>query len=174
MKKLNLTLTLSLLVILFSCTTRETENKEADIAAINAFINDYIRHAENEDIDSFMTSFTDDAKRSEPGFPTIIGKENIRASFKGIFDAGDNKIIPYGEPEVDVWNDLAYRYTTVTLQTKPKNLDTLIYTDMKVLTILQRQDDGSWKIYIDCINFHPTLSKESVDSELLDEPNPYY
>lgn len=172
MKKLtyNLTVLLFLFGILFGCA-RNTKNVgvEADIAAINEFYDKYMHYAQTGDIDNFITLWADDAKRSEPGIPTVVGKENIRANFKSKFDAFNHKITPYGEVELEVCKDMAFGYSTATLSSTPKEGGPPQHIDLKVLTIFKRQDDGSWKIYIDCVNFHPTLSKDSIPSEYMEE-----
>ncbi|MEN8157693.1 MAG: hypothetical protein ABFS10_12145, partial [Bacteroidota bacterium] len=44
--------------------------------------------------------------------------------------------------------------------------------DLKVVDIYKRQTDGSWKIYIDCINLNPKWSDDSISPELLDKQDP--
>ncbi len=158
-----------------SCVQQNRDaNIEDDIAAVNEFYNQYLQYAETGDLDNFITLFDDNALRSEPGIPAIVGKENIKERFKFIFSQANSKIHLHGDAKIELCGDLAYGYREGTLVSTPKDGSSAMKTDIKVLTIFKRQNDGSWKLYIDNINFHPTWSQDSIPSELLDEENPYY
>ncbi len=166
---------LIVLSILFGCAqkTKDT-NAEADIAAIDELVAQYFYYANTLNLDSFMSSFADDAIRAEPGMQSIVGKENIRERFKIIWNEAKFKISQYGEVKLEVCGDQAFSYRLVTLSSTPKEGGPVTNIDMKVLTVFKRQNDGSWKIYIDCLNFHPAWSKDSIPSEMLKEQSPYY
>jgi ketosteroid isomerase-like protein len=166
---------LIVLSILFSCTqnTKDTD-VEADIAAINELTYKYFHYSNTLNLDSFMTVFADNAIRAEPGLPSIIGKDNIRERFRIIWNQVNFEIFQYGEVIQEVCGDQAFSYRLVTLSSSPKEGGPTTHTDMKVLSIFKRQNDGSWKAYIDCYNLHPTWSRDSVPKELLEEQSPYY
>lgn len=177
MKKLtfNFPVLIIVLSILFGCAQNTKDaDVEADIAAINDLVAKYFRYANTLNMDSFMTSFADNAIRAEPGLPSIIGKDNIRERFRTIWAEADFKISQYGEVIIEVCGDQAFTYRLVTLSTIPEEGEPAIHTDLKVLTAFKRQNDGSWKIYIDCFNYHPTWSRDSIPTELLKEQSPYY
>jgi len=168
--KLNFPIFLFLFGILFSCAQNNKDaDVEADIAAIKEHYDQYVLCANTGDLDLFISLWADDATRMEPGTPAIVGKENIRPHFKKLFDQFNNKMIMIGETEVQVSGDLAFAYGTVTLSSTPREEGPAIQTDIKWLDILKRQADGSWKIYVDCINFHPTWSNEANPAELLEK-----
>jgi ketosteroid isomerase-like protein len=103
----------------------------------------------------------------------IIGKENIRARFKKILEAADYEITDVGEPIIEVIDSIAYEFRTVTIATFPKDGSDKMLADLKTLSILKKQADGSWKAYIDCVNFHPTWSMDTIPEGMREE-NPYY
>ncbi len=177
MKKLTFSfpVLLILLSILLGCAQNNKDiDVEADMAAISELSEKYFYYANTLNLDSFMTAFADNAIRAEPGLPSIIGKDNIRERFKIIWDQANFTISPYGKVIQEVCGDQAFGYTLVTLSSTPKEGGPTTHTDMKVLTVFKRQNDGSWKIYIDCYNLHPTWSRDSIPSEMLEEQSPYY
>ncbi len=175
--KLNFPVFLFLFSILFGCAQNNKDaNVEADIAAIKEHYDQYLHYVNTDDLDLFISLWADDATRMEPGTQAIVGKENIRAHFKMFFEQFNHKMVMIGETEVQVSGDLAFAYGTVTLSSTPKEEGSVIQTDIKWLDGLKRQADGSWKIYVDCINFHPTWSNEANPAELLEnqkQPSPY-
>ena len=164
---------LLLMAIIISGCTQNKNQEQDDIAAISEFYNQYFHFLETDDLDSFMTLWDDNAMRSAPDIPNSFGKEEIRSVFKNIFDASNNKFTPIGETKLEVCGNIAYGFRTLTLTSNPKEAGTTIHVDFNVLTIFKRQPDGSWKLYIDCMNYHPTWSMDSIASELK-EDNPYY
>jgi len=158
MKKSNWLLSTTILVITsamlcftFSCKKQDTE---ADIAAINELYDQYCLGANTGDLDLFISLWTDDAIRMEPNTSAIFGKEQVRAHFKISFEQFNINVAIYGETEVQVSDDLAFSRGTYTLSLTPKEEGPTTYIDGKWLDILKRQADGSWKIYIDCINYN--------------------
>lgn len=166
---------LFLVGFLLSCVQQhKAPDTGNDIAAIKAIYDEYFKYVEAGDLDNFMTLFDDNAMRGEPGIPTIMGKENIKERFSTLFSVADNQLTLIGEGKTEVSGDLAYGYCEVTLTSTPRDGSPVMQTDMKALTIFKRVYDGSWKIYIDNINFHPTWSQDTIPSDLLEEGNPYY
>ena len=165
--KLNSWFFLLLFSILFGCAqNNKNVNTEADIAAIKELYNQYCQACNASDLDGFMTLWTDDAIRMDANNFGIVGKENIRAYFKKRMDPFNNKMVLYGETEIQVSGDLAFARGNVTLDITPKKKDTTTHFDVKFLDILKRQEDGSWKIYIDSPSLNPNLSDESVETDL--------
>lgn len=160
--------------IILSACTQKTDQEQDDLAAIQEMYNTYVHSAEAHDLETFMTCWDEDGMRAEPGLPTIIGKENIRDRFEEILSAPvDFKITPLGEPMVEICGEVAYTLRTVTLTSTPRDGSAQLIQDMNILSIIRRQDDGSWKAYIDCINYHPTLGMDTIPEAMV-EDNPYY
>ncbi len=146
MKKLLMIIPLVILLYFtFSCQAYEEKpavDIEADIEALKS-ITDKVMKAFNEgDLESFMTTITDDAVFMPPGEPVIIGKEAIRNWYN--FD----KIgfdVTISVDEIEVCGDWAFlRATWIGTQTQKESDETTEFkaTDM---SIHRRQPDGSWK-----------------------------
>ena len=71
--------------------------------------------------------------------------------------------------EVEVAGDLAFSRVNVIISSSPKEGGPTAHLDLKVLDIYKRQTDGSWKIYIDCLNANPKWSNDSISPEMLDK-----
>jgi ketosteroid isomerase-like protein len=110
----------------------------------------------------------------EPDLITIIGKEDMRERFRHLWDQADLKMVRLGETEIQACGDQAFARGVVTLSATPNEGGPTTHIDIKFLDVLKKQADGSWKIYIDCWNTNPMVSKDSIPSELLEEENPYY
>ena len=156
-----------------SCTNTEV-NPEEEIVAIQNVYLEYEAACEAGDLESFMACWDENARRSEPDIQTIVGKEAIREHFKTIFElSSEIKIDVIDKPDVEVRDDLGYGYTTATLTVFPADSSDMLQHDLKVLSIFKKQDDGKWKFFIDCVNYNPTWSLDSIPDELT-EKNPYY
>lgn len=148
-----LVITSAMLFFTFSCKT-EADSREADITAINELYDQYCLRVNTGDLDLFISLWTDDAIKMDVDYPAIFGKENIRAYFKVPFEQFNINAAIYGETEVQVSDDWAFSRGTYTLSLTPKEGGSTTYIDGKWLDILKRQADGSWKIYIDCLNYN--------------------
>lgn len=165
---------LVLMTLIVSGCSQEANREQDDIAAIKEIFDKYSSFVDKKDLDGIISIWEENGIRSEPGIPSIIGKENIRARFEElIMGPFNHRIIPLGEQMLEVSGDIAYSYRAFTIASTPVEGGETVQQDAKVLTIYRRQSDNSWKIYIDCINFHPTWSMDSIPSELT-EKNPYY
>lgn len=133
---------------------------EADITAIKEIWNQYTFTCETGDLDRWISLWIDNGIQMPPDTPARIGKEQIRAEMKSLFDQFIIKI-PITCKEVRVAGDLAFSRGTYSISTTPKAGGETIKRSGKYLTILERQADGSWKIARDCFNFNaPPTSPE--------------
>ena len=164
MNKLNLLL---LFIIFFGCTQNKTNiNVEAENEAIrDIYDNYYFKGINTNDLDLFMNAWANDAIRMEPEFFPIVGKEEIKAHFKNIFESvGNQTISPYGEMEVEVEGNLAFARGAVIVKGISKADSSEVFLDIKWIDVVKKQSNGTWKIYIDHSSFNPILSEEPVDS----------
>lgn len=156
MKKSNWLLSTIILAMLFFAIGCQCQKQdiEADIAAINELFDQYCIAANAGDIEGFMSLWADDAIRMEPDRTSIVGKENIQAFFAPQFELFDINVTIYGDTEVQVFGDLSFSRGTYTLSITPKQGGPTTTLDGKWLDIEKRQADGSWKIYVDMVNFN--------------------
>ena len=173
--KLKFPILLFLFTVLLSCTQQiKKADIEADINAINEVYDKYCERVSANEFELFLNLWADDLRRMEPDLLTIIGKEDWRQRVRELWDQADFKMVRLGETEIQVCGDQAFARGAVTLSSTPKEGGTTTNIDIKFLDILKKQPDGTWKIYIDCFNPNPMISKDSIPSELLEEGNPYY
>lgn len=166
--------TLALLIIIFSGCTQHDRQEEKDLASFYALYNQYAESAAINDVDGIMETWDENGIRSEPGFPSIIGKEKIRARFEEIMDTTlSHKITPLGDPIIEMGDDLGFSYRTFNIATTIKTTGEKFQMDYNVLTIFKKQTDGSWKILIDCLNEHPSWTMDTIPKEI-EKDNPYY
>ena len=142
---------LMLLVILGCGKQSEVGDVEADIAAINNNIEQYISSMNAGDLDRWISLWADDAIQMAPDAPAVIGKEQIRAKYESIFPLFIFKMTIANE-DVKISGDLACSYGNYTVSMIPKAGGEAIMIDGKYLSIEERQADGSWKIIRSCFN----------------------
>lgn len=130
---------------------------EADITAIKKIWKQYTFAAETGDLDLWISLWIDNGIQMPPDTPAVVGKEQIRARMKPLFDQLIIKI-PITCEEVRVSGDLAFSRGTYTLSTTPKAGGETTKVSGKYLTIFARQADGSWKIARDCFNYDAPLT----------------
>jgi uncharacterized protein (TIGR02246 family) len=120
-------------------------------AAANEIWSQYSSSLNSGNLDFWMSLWTDDGIQMPPDSPPVAGKEQIRTRMKAILDAFAFDMSITNE-EVGEAGDWAFSRGTyrATLTRRQGGQVTLV--DGKYMTILQRQADGSWKIYRDIFN----------------------
>ena len=144
-----------LLFTAFSCAKQEKKpSVEEDIAAINELYNQYSILANAGDFDNFLSLWEENAILMEPDIPSIIGKEKIGSFFEPSFEQFNLNVVLNDNAEIKISGDIAFSRGTYTLSVTPKEGGPTTHFDGKWLDIDKRQADGSWKIYIDMINYN--------------------
>lgn len=138
-------------------STYRSIDVEADITAIKKMFNQYTFGCETGDLDLWISLWTDNGIQMPPNEPAKIGKEQILARMKPLFDQFIIKI-PITIKEVRVAGDWAFSRGTYTLSTTPKAGGETTKVSGKYLTIFEKQADGSWKIARDCFNYNAPLT----------------
>jgi uncharacterized protein (TIGR02246 family) len=104
------------------------------------------------DVDRWVDLWTEEGIQLPPGEPPVVGKEAIRARNKAaltdIFDIS----MSITNEEVVVGGEWSVARGVYTATLTPKAGGDNVLVDGKYLTLLQRQADGSWKIYRDIFN----------------------
>ena len=83
--------------------------------------------------------------------PAVLGLAEIRARNKQALDRSSCNMAVNTE-ETTLAGDWAFVRGICTATWTPKAGGQPIFTDGKFLTILRKQNDGSWKIHRDCFN----------------------
>ena len=104
------------------------------------------------DIDLYVGIYTADAMMMPADAPIVIGSEQIRAASQPFFDPSISVDVAIYPQEAVIAGDWGFARCTATHSVTPKEggATTTLYS--KVLEILKRQADGSWKCYIVCWN----------------------
>ena len=127
---------------------------EADITAIKEMLNRYALITNAGDWDRWISLWADDGVQMPPDDPARIGKEQIRAGMKPLFDQLNLDIVIQSIEDARIYGDLGFTRCIYTLKATPKaggeTID--VMPEGKALTLYERQPDGSWKIVYDCFN----------------------
>ena len=119
---------------------------ENDLRAIEAINQQDMQFALAGDAEKMMSQWTDDFVLLPPAGPIMRGRSVIAEAFKG---APRPEIIDYmlDIKEVKVLGDYAFQWGTYHYVVRPPGGGQTIHTGGKLMRILQRQPDGSWKIH---------------------------
>jgi uncharacterized protein (TIGR02246 family) len=151
LSKIILVISLAVLCFTLSCQKQDTE---ADIAAIKEVLNQYVVACNTGDFDLWISLWADDGVQMPPDENSVIGKKQIREANKPGFNQMNLDIAITNIEDVKVYGDLGLTYCNYTLAVTPKvgGETVIVMPDGKVLTLYERQSDGSWKILYDCFN----------------------
>ena len=134
------------MTLLSGCSSQDEANLEADIAAIIDFENQYRSSQNADDVDRFMSLWTEDGILMPPNGPPVIGKDQIRVRTIGRFDQVTFDLNGT-EAEVEVAGGWAFTRGNYTITVTPKEGGQPVFIDGKFMNILERQPDGSWKMH---------------------------
>ena len=127
---------------------------EADVNAIKEMLNRYALITNAGDWDRWISQWADDGVQMPPDDSARIGKEQIRAGMKPLFDQLNLDIVIQSIEDARIYGDLGFTRCIYTLKATPKaggeTID--VMPEGKALTLYERQPDGSWKIVYDCFN----------------------
>ena len=125
------------------------EDMDAVVAAI---WQEYASSLHAGSIDRWIAQWADDGVQMPPGGPYREGKEVIKAGVGRDLKMMDFTAFEITNLEVQAVNGWAFARGVYTGTMSPKAGGDDILIDGKYMTILQQQDDGSWKIYRDIFN----------------------
>jgi ketosteroid isomerase-like protein len=93
-----------------------------------------------------MSQWTDDFVLLPPAGPILRGRSVIAEAFQGVETP---EILEYGLDiqEAKVLGDHAFQWGTYHYTMRPRGGGETVRTSGKLMRILQRQPDGSWKMY---------------------------
>jgi uncharacterized protein (TIGR02246 family) len=119
---------------------------ENDLRAIEAVNQRDVQFALAGDASMMMSQWTDDFVLLPPAGPILRGRRVIAEAFQGIESP---EIVEYvlDIQEVKVLGDHAFEWGTYRYSVRPRAGGETVRTGGKLMRILQRQPDGSWKMY---------------------------
>ena len=128
-----------------------TPSTEEDTAKIDQLRDSFIAAFNSGDAAAVANNYASDAVALPQNQPAMAGHDAILNYNKTLFDTFTAKIAIKSE-ETKVSGDLAFDRGTYTMELTPKGKGAPISDEGKYLVILQRQADGSWKVFRDMDN----------------------
>jgi uncharacterized protein (TIGR02246 family) len=131
-----------------SCSSKK-DGTSADMEAINALHQRDMEASKKWDVDTLVTLWADDIVTLTQGEPPMIGKDANRAAMLRLReDSSEVQITDYilSFNEVKIIGDWAFEWGTYSGTVKPLDGGDAIRTTGKVIRVLKKDADGSWKI----------------------------
>ncbi len=141
---------LCVLLLLFSACAQKV-NDPADVQAIKDISAAWDKAWTAGNAETLASFYTADAIVMDPNKPASVGKDAMRASYEKYFDQFSDENSGVVE-DVRVSGDLAVVRGTQETKSTPKAGGPSIQDKSKWINVLQRQKDGSWKIFWDIWN----------------------
>ena len=116
-----------------------------DVAAIKALAVEFDETALVLDRDKLLTFFTEDALLMPPNMPKIQGHAALMEILESYEEVTEH-ILNF--EEIEGYGDIAYARGSWAEEFKLKGIEEPIKDKGKLLAILRKQDDGSWRIAI--------------------------
>jgi uncharacterized protein (TIGR02246 family) len=120
---------------------------EEDLRAIEAINQRDMQYALANDSANMMSQWTDGIVLLQSGAPILRGRSTIAEAMGG--GAASVEILQYvlDIQDVTVLGDHAIQWGTYHYSLRPRAGGEAVRTSGKIMRILQRQSDGSWKIH---------------------------
>lgn len=118
---------------------------DADVAAIQASIDEAARVNNAGDIEGWVALFAADAVYLPDGGPPVMTREGLEGAAVSQFSRYRPNL-QVTTDEIRVLGDWAFARTTVTGTLTPQRNANPIRVERKELALYQRQPNGSWKI----------------------------
>jgi ketosteroid isomerase-like protein len=131
-----------------SCSSKK-DGTSADMEAINVLHQRDMDASKKWDVETLVSLWADDIVTLTQGEPPMIGKDANRAAMLRLRDESrDVQIADYilSFNEVKIVGDWAFEWGTYSGTVKPVAAGDAIRTTGKVIRILKKEPDGSWRI----------------------------
>jgi len=161
-------LSVALLGLVVACQPGAAPLTDADVATIRALGDVYVEAVIAADADAVAESYADDATEMPPNEPAVTGREAIREKYVAGFSYGVSSVeFTMTSQEIDGLGCLAYDRGTWTWSGVLPGMTEPVSDTGKYLSIVRRQDDGTW-LYTDVIWNSDTPASEAEPAA--DEP----
>ena len=158
--RIALVLSLVLVALAGGCQSAPgVKGSAADLAAIDKLWDQWIAACNTGNLDLLMSLWVEDGVRMAPDTPTVLGKANIRASEKPLFEQSVIKMVLYREKPL-VSGNMAFSRGVAVLSMTPKDGGKTATMRAKYGTLLLRQADGSWKVGVDNFSLDEPVKEE--------------
>ena len=119
---------------------------EEDLRAIEAINQRDVQYAKANDPAMMMSQWTDDFVVLPPTGPILRGRSVIAEAIRGV-ESPETLEWVLDIQEVKVLGDHAFQWGTYHGTVRPRSGGETVRTGGKLMRILQRQSDGSWKMH---------------------------
>ena len=120
---------------------------EDDLRAIEAVNQRDVEAALAGDTAGMMSQWTDDFVLLQTAGPILRGRSTIAEAFRGAESSVEILESVLDIQEVKVLGDHAFQWGTYHYSVRPRAGGETVRTSGKLMRILQRQPDGSWKMH---------------------------
>ena len=120
---------------------------EEDLRAIEVINERDVQYAKANDPTMMMSQWTDDFVVLPPVGPIMRGRARIAEAIAGMQNPMETVDWALSFAEVKIFGDYALQWGTYDGTVRPRVGGEKIRTRGKLMRILQRQPDGSWKMY---------------------------
>lgn len=120
---------------------------ENDLRAIEAINQRDVQAGLAGDTATMMSQWTDDFVLLQPAGPILRGRSTIAEAFRGVESSVEIREYVLDIQEVQVLGDHAFQWGTYRYSLRPRTGGEAVRTGGKLMRILQRQPDGSWKMH---------------------------
>ena len=122
---------------------------DADRTAIRATIDSFRNAIKKGDYATAASYYAEDGVFMPPNTPAVKGRADIQKQF-GTF----GRVIAFSQPIVDIdgVGDLAYARLNADLTFVPPNMTATMTDKAKVLIVMRKQADGSWRTSAGMVN----------------------
>ncbi len=149
MKKLQLSLLILMIPVLFSCesSTDKVIDIEAEKAAIQNVIDEHMDAIDSLDVNRILAGQTEDHLDMPPNMPRIKGQEAYKEFFTpwiGFFESLKYKEMTFDADEFVVSGDWAFQIGTYSTKFVFQD-DNAIEDEGNFVWIFKKETDGNWK-----------------------------
>jgi len=133
-------------LLLVACVPASQQDTEADVAAIRALLADFAAGVNAGDVAALAEMYAEDVISMPPDAASSIGLETVVAGMEEGFEANTFQMTTVVD-EIEVAGDLAFTRITWDETIAPTAGGDAVLMHGNWLGILQRQADGSWKMW---------------------------
>jgi uncharacterized protein (TIGR02246 family) len=134
----------------------DSSSIENDLRAIEAINQREVQASLTGDPALLMSQWTDDFVLLQPVGPILRGRNSIADAFRGVETRVEVLEAGFDIQEVKVLGDWAFQWGTYHQSLRPRAGGEAARSSGKLMRILQRQPDGSWKMSRNIATIDPT------------------
>lgn len=137
-----LAVTTFLVSALAACAKAPSSFTDADRAAIRATVDSFTNAIKKGDYGTAASYYAEDGVFMPPNAPAVEGRAGIQKQFETF-----GRVSAFSQPivEIDGVGDLAYARLNADLTFIPPNMTAAMTDKAKVLIVMRKQPNGSWR-----------------------------